>query len=204
MFDLNKMETLPKIMIEIIQNLDQIDLKREEVMKLTRKLNRLSGRGIAKVVMNQECEDNLSESRDIMIQVASHMKTLAPITSWKVTISGVEEYVEFELLYALIHGIEIPTANLLQVPEWLWLTALADVPGELRRVILNKLIAGDTQKAGELLRSLQEIYNLMTGLEFSKTLISNLRKKIDIIRAVTERTESDFAHAIIAEKNRSN
>jgi translin len=198
------METLPKIMIEIIQNLDQIDLKREEVMRLTRKLNRLSGRGIAKVVMNQECEDNLSESRDIMIQVASHMKTLAPITSWKVTISGVEEYVEFELLYALIHGIEIPTANLLQVPEWLWLTALADVPGELRRVILNKLIAGDTQKAGELLRSLQEIYNLMTGLEFSKTLISNLRKKIDIIRAVTERTESDFAHAIIAEKNRSN
>jgi translin len=204
MFDLNKMETLPKIMIGIIQNLDQIDLKREEVMKLTRKLNRLSGRGIAKVVMNQECEDNLSESRDVMIQVASHMKTLAPITSWKITISGVEEYVEFELLYAFIHGIEIPTAHLLQVPEWLWLTALADVPGEMRRVILNKLIAGDTQKAGELLRSLQEIYNLMTGLEFSKTLISNLRKKIDIIRAVTERTESDFAHAIIAEKNRSN
>ncbi|MHA2278328.1 MAG: hypothetical protein ACXAC2_21315 [Candidatus Kariarchaeaceae archaeon] len=198
------MEELPKILTGIIKNLDQIDSMREEVLTLTRKLNRLSGRGIAKVVMNQEYELNLSESRTIMSQVASHMKTLAPITSWKITISGVEEYVEFELLYALIRGIEIPSANKLRVPEWLWLTALADVPGELRRVILNKLIMGDTQKAGELLRSLQEIYSLMAGLEFSKALISNLRKKIDTIRAVTERTESDFAHALIAEKNRSN
>ena len=105
------MKELTTIIAGIIQNLDQIDLIREDVMKLTRKLNRISGRGIAKVVMGQECEYNLSESRDIMHQVASHMQTLAPITSWKVTISGVEEYVEFELLHAIIQGNDIPTAN---------------------------------------------------------------------------------------------
>ena len=38
-------------------------------------------------------------------------------------------------------------------------------------------------------------FDIQMSLIFSKSLIPNLRRKIDIVRAITEKTESDLANA---------
>ncbi len=197
------MENLSTLVDEITSKLDHLDLLREEVLKLARKLNRLSGRGIGKIIKGQECTSNLLDTRSIIVKISEIMSTLAPALSWKITNTGIEEYIEFEILNAIISKVSIPGPQDLNVPYWMWLTGLGDVPGELRRIILNKFINGEIEETRPLLQSLQEIYLQMSGLDYSKSLIPNLRRKVDVARAVTERTESDFAHAIISNNIRN-
>jgi translin len=191
------MEKLKVLVDKVESELVQLDEHREKVIKLSRKINRVSGKGIARIVKGEECGPLLQEARTIISEIGEVMRDLAPISSWKITGSGVEEYVEFEILFAIVFGNDIPDHETLQVPSSLWLTGLADVPGELRRILLNNLIGGKLAEASELLDKLQLIFNQITGLEFSKNIVPNLRRKIDSVRMLLERTESDFAHAKI-------
>lgn len=185
---------------DVIANLDRFDSLREEVIKMTRKLNRCSGRGIAKIIKGEDCETLLINARELMEKIAGIMKIVTPLISWRTTISGVEEYGEFEILHAIVSNQPLPDPDSLKIPHSFWLTALGDVFGEIRRIILNKLIENEIDEAKVYLLTIQEIYEIIAGLDYSKSLIPNLRHKIDSARAVVERTESDFTNALQAEK----
>jgi translin len=196
------MDTLEKTITDITQELDNIDTKREKIISINRKLNRTSGRGIARIVKNEDPKDNLTEARKLMKIINEDIVEVVNLTSWKFTNSGVEEYVEFEILYSIINNNDIPKPDDIMVPSWMWISGLADVMGELRRIILNKLLVNKLDEAKELLEKMQIIYDLIVGLDFSKSIISNLRKKIDVARITIERTESDVVNASMSQKFR--
>ena len=198
------MDNLEKTIIAITKELDNIDTKREGIIAINRKLNRTSGRGIAKIVKNEDPTDNLTEARKLMKALNDDISEVVSLTSWKFTNSGVEEYVEFEILYSIINNLDIPKPNDIMVPSWFWITGLADVLGELRRIILNRLLVDKLDEARVLLVSMQKIYDMIVSLDFSKSIISNLRKKIDVARITIERTESDVVNASMSQKFRLN
>lgn len=196
------MDKLPHLLDEVVTELDKYDEIREYVISATRKLNRSSGRGIASLVMGEPSEEKLTLSRQTYTDLIESLEKITPIISWKVVNSGVEEYAEFEILHSIIVKNHIPTPKELNIPVWVWLSGLGDVPGELRRIILNKLLKGELQRAKELLEVMQHIFIEISGLSFSKTLIPNFRRKLDVARSVTERTESDVLNYLISSKNR--
>ncbi len=198
------MDNLENTIVEITAELDNIDSKREGIIAINRKLNRTSGRGIARIVKGEDPTDNLLEARELMKNLSNEIVDVVSLTSWRFTNAGVEEYVEFEILYSIINGNVIPKPVDLLVPSWMWITGLADVMGELRRIILNRLLVNKVDEAKELLNSMQIIYDLIVSLDFSKSIISNLRKKIDVARIKIERTESDVVNASMSQKFRLN
>ena len=178
-----------KIVDEVIDELDIYDRKREELIALTRKLNRASGRGIAHL-------------RDLTKGINELMEVLGPITSWSTTSSGTEEYCELEILHAITKDKELPSPAQLLVPSWIWISALGDVIGELRRLMLTTLTE-DLAQSKLYLEQIRDLYDTIVGLDFSKSLVPNLRRKIDVARSLIERCESDYANAVIYKQSKS-
>jgi translin len=191
------MTEMEHVLESVILELESLDKQRETVIQLTRKLNRTSGRGIARLVKRNDYSKELEASRSYVQDISVQMEQLAPVTSWNITISGTEEYVEFELLHAIMSNNPIQGPDQLQIPSYIWISGLGDTIGELRRIMLNAIIRDDMNKARNILHKINELYSLIAGLEFSKSMVPNLRRKVDIARTLIERSESDFVNALV-------
>jgi translin len=99
------------------------------------------------------------------------------------------------ILYNIIFNDKFVSPEEIKIPSWIWLTSIADVIGELRRIILRNLINQEFGAAKKYYSILSELSAALRGQIFSKSLVPNLRRKIDIVRAITEKTESDIANA---------
>ncbi|MCH8907909.1 MAG: hypothetical protein IH840_12545 [Candidatus Heimdallarchaeota archaeon] len=185
----------------IIDDLSKKDIIREEVIALSRKLNRKSGTGIAHLLRNNNVNDYLAETGSLMSELNKKMEQIVEITSWGLVSSGVEEYCEFVLLEGFLTGKDLKDPKELEVPPWIWLTGLCDTVGELRRVLLSQLIDNNLDGAKDIFSMIQKIYFELSGVVFSKNLVPNLRRKLDVIRTVTERTESDMANAMLLKRS---
>jgi len=192
-----------EIVDDVVNQLENYDLDREAVIKLTRRLNRAAGRGISKIVREESYEKYLNDCREIILEIEEIMETLAPVISWNTTISGTEEYCELEILHAVVNENPLPSPEVLHTPSWIWITALGDVVGELRRYMLSKIIQNDLEEAKIILTKIQDIYDTIVGLEFPKSLVSGLRHKIDVARTLVDRCESDFATAVIHKQTKT-
>ncbi|OLS25786.1 MAG: hypothetical protein HeimC2_17210 [Candidatus Heimdallarchaeota archaeon LC_2] len=187
-------DIIPKIGA-VGENLEVLDTKRDELIRVARNLNRLSGKGISSLIRNEKPTDALKEAGELLAIVNNYMKELTPIVSWNSILSDVEEYSEFAILYNIIYNEKFVSSEELNVPSWIWLTSIADVIGELRRIILRSLIDNDFTLAKKYYKILSELSFALRSQVFSKSLVPNLRRKIDILRAITEKTESDMANA---------
>lgn len=192
------MDTLSDILEEVITELDKYDEKRELVITQTRELNRLSGRGIAQLVMGKSVDHYYKKASDIYYKLEIMVTEIADLYSWKSATSGVEEFAEFAILYSILKKAEVPKPEHISVPSWIWLSALGDVTGELRRVILNLLLKDNIIDAKKFLSIMQEIFTEINGLSYSKSVIPNFRKKVDVARMTIERTEGDVLNYIVS------
>lgn len=188
------MDIIPKIKV-VGEGLEVLDTKRDELIRVARNLNRLSGKGISSLIRKEKPTDALNEAEKLLTHVNNYMAELTPIVSWNSIQSDVEEYCEFAILFNIIFNDTFVTADELHVPPWIWLTSVADVIGELRRIILRSLIDNDYNSAKKYYEILSELSFALRSQVFSKSLVPNLRRKIDILRAITEKTESDMANA---------
>ncbi len=179
----------------VIEEIDDLDRMREETLRLNRKLNRRSGRGIALLVRGQDDTEIFEETHELMGQIGERMTSLERLTGWSPLVSGVEEYCEYRILRAVLTGTEVPLAEELLVPKWIWVVALGDVVGELRRFVLTKLLDGEREVAARYLGWMEVIYTMIAGLEFPKAITGSLRNKVDVARAILERTQSDLLNS---------
>ena len=194
------MDNLPGVLDNVLQELDKYDDLREQLIVEARTLNRLSGRGIANLVKGNEATQ-LVEAQESFQKIKKIMETIVPIVSWRTSISGVEEYGELVILNSLLSGNGIPSPEITELPSWIWLSSLGDVVGELRRIILNKLLADEFEQAKLFLSYMQDIFHEIHGLTFSKSMIPNFRKKVDVARMSVERTEGDVLNYKLSVKN---
>jgi translin len=52
---------------------------------------------------------------------------------------------------------------------------------------------GETERARELVDEMEDVYDELITFDFPDALMSNLRRNVDALRAVLERTQSDLA-----------
>ncbi len=109
------------------------------------------------------------------------------------------EYAEARLLAALIHGGDVPGARSLGIPERAWALGLADCLGELRRVMLTRLMDGDTVAARSVFDTMETVAEIVLGFDVPDA-VAPLRRKQDIARGLMERSRSDMAAAVMADR----
>ena len=78
-----------------------------------------------------------------------------------------------------------------------WLRGLAEAASELRRHLLDRLRAGDLERGEDLLAAMDDVYDALVTVDFPDAITSGLRRTVDALRAVLERTRGDVTTTVL-------
>ena len=112
------------------------------------------------------------------------------------TQDGLKEFVEANVLLALVTGAQLPTPEVLQVEASTYLRGLAEAATELRRTILDIIREDHSEQAERLLEAMDEIYSLLVTIDFPDAITGGLRRSTDVVRGVRERTRGDLTMSL--------
>lgn len=108
-----------------------------------------------------------------------------------------KEFVEATLTLALVRGDALPSAADLAVMPSSWMKGLAEAASELRRHLLDRLRAGDLVRGEELLEVMDDAYDALVLVDFPDAITGGLRRTLDALRAVLERTRGDVTTTVL-------
>jgi translin len=146
---------------------------------------------------------HLHDGKDVAGEIAYIQKETNELVRWierhaasdaSIAHDALQESVEASLLYALHRSEALPTPADLRVEPESYLSGLADVVGEIRRLILHELSAGNVAAAEEKMVMLEELYRLLLRFETTRAILP-LKPKQDAARGILERTRGDVTMA---------
>lgn len=185
---------LKEIFSKIIKHLDEIDTDREEILKISRQMIRSCSVAIKSIHRKELSiyQENIDEIK------LSHGKLLKlveknPDMFSRYLKTPEQEYVEALCLHAIINKLDLPDPANINVSEVNYLLGLADVIGELRRFILDKIRVGDTEELDQILDTMEDIYSYLFSLDYPKGITQELRRKTDVARGIIEKTRGDIS-----------
>ena len=108
-----------------------------------------------------------------------------------------KELVEAVLLAALIAGQPLPGPGDLRVDPTSWMKGLAEAASELRRHTLDRLRDGDLARGEELLEIMDDVFSALVPVDYPDALTGGLRRTLDALRAVLERTRGDVTTTVL-------
>jgi translin len=175
---------------------------RDEALRRTRELIRLCGTAI-----RASHRDEWDKARELLAQadaLAQRIrKALAPYPDLRhagYTQDAMKELVEAHATMALVGGDPIPDPESLQVTNPAYLNGLCEAASELRRRSLDEMRRGDLSEAERLLEVMDEVYNVLNTFDFPNAITGGLRRRVDQLRGVLERTRGDLTSALRQER----
>jgi translin len=102
-----------------------------------------------------------------------------------------KEYAEARFTMALVSRAPLPTRAELGVAPASWLKGLAEAASELRRHTLDLMRGGDLDAAETLLGAMDDAYDALMVIDYPDAITAGLRRTVDALRAVLERTRGD-------------
>lgn len=195
-----------KIADQIESKLIQQDNIREELLRLSREVIRLSGQSIENFhrSKNKKSKEKLVQAESKLKKIKEYIDREFQYNQISIINVAMQEYTEARLFYELINNQKLLTVEELDIPEQAYLLGIADLIGEIRRYILERLVEGNLEEAKKLYEIMKELYGTILQVEYGKNLISDFRRKKDTARVLVERTLSDLFVATQSRKYRQN
>jgi translin len=114
-----------------------------------------------------------------------------------------KEYAEAVLTAALVDGAPLPDRASAGVMVAAWMCGLAEAASELRRHLLDRLRAGELDRAEELLGAMEDVYDMLVTVDYPDALTGGLRRTTDALRAVLERSRADVTTTVLQSRLQS-
>ena len=108
-----------------------------------------------------------------------------------------KEFVEARLVLAFVRDEELPGPDELAVGAVAWMKGLAEAASELRRHLLDRVRGGDLARGEELLGVMDDAYDALVRVDYPDAITSGLRRTLDALRAVLERTRGDVTTTVL-------
>ena len=107
-----------------------------------------------------------------------------------------KEFTEANVTLAVISGGPLPRLEDLGVDPSSYLNGMAEVIGELRRYILDRLRSDEVERCQEMMEVMDEIYGVLVTVDFPEAVTGGLRHTTDAMRGILERTRGDLTVAL--------
>jgi translin len=108
-----------------------------------------------------------------------------------ITRTAYQEYAEIKCFHAIKNKRELPDYRELGIPPLQWLTGLCDCVGELRRALQIALKDGEKEEADYYFQKMNELYDNVMVLNYSGSIVGNLKPKQDAARRQVEQARSE-------------
>ncbi len=182
--------------------LEEEDKIKTEALEGIRKSIRLSGEAISaahRFEFKEAIEKN-SDAKRILNEIREMLVKYPKLYYSNLMTTAYQEYTEARILVSLLKDNVFLSPEELEVPYRSYLSGIGDLVGELRRHSLNAIRQENVKNAEHALDLMEEIYAVLSSIEYPKSLVPGLRRKCDIARALLERTRGDVMNAIQREK----
>ena len=107
-----------------------------------------------------------------------------------------KEFAEAATFLALAQNEPLPLASELAIDWAPYLNGLGEAVGELRRYVLDQLRRDHVEDGEIYLQQMDDIYALLTTIDFPDAVTGGLRRTTDTARAILEKTRGDLTVAV--------
>jgi translin len=187
---------LDEITARIRERFNAAEKARERCLTLHREAIRGAGLAIRAIHRHQ-----YDEAAQMVGKVAEQMRDIRAAVEHQEQLyyagfvqDAQKEFAEASLTLALVRGDKLPSPESLEIEDATWLNGLGEAVGELRRYILDMLRKDDTSATEGLLDRMDEIYYVLTSMDYPDALTRGLRRTTDVARGCTEKTRGDLTH----------
>ncbi|MAF85091.1 MAG: haloacid dehalogenase [Dehalococcoidales bacterium] len=189
---------LDSIADQLRLNLSATDAAREKALPLCREVIRHCGNAI-RAVHRQEfdrAKELLQSARSLLDEAKQAVTAYTELNHAGFIKDAQKEFAEGSITLALVTGKQLPHPDELGIDSAAYLNGLGEAAGELRRYLLDDMRKGNLSRGEELLKTMDDIYNILVTMDFPDTITSGLRRTTDMVRRVLERTRSDLTLVI--------
>jgi translin len=174
------------------------DKVRDDAHEKMRKATSLSKRATLLVHQKRlkDAKEEVESAKKIITGLQGLAEEYPQIVYGGMFSAALQEYAEANLLIRLVEKHDFVSAEDLHVPSDDYVLGLADVVGELRRLVLDALREGNVKKAEKYLETMDEIYIELLALDEAYMLVSGLRHKNDVARRIIEATRGDVTQEV--------
>lgn len=182
--------------------LDRANQAREIGLAACRRVIRASGSAIRAVHLGllDDVEVKLDEAQHDLAAAAAAMAEFPAVIHAGFMHDAAKEYVEARATQALVDGRPIPSPADLGVEAPAWLNGLAEAASELRRHALDRLREGRLDVAEALLDRMDAVFGALVTIDVPDALSGGLRRTLDQLRPVIERTRGDITLAVVQQR----
>jgi translin len=116
------------------------------------------------------------------------------------TQDALKELVEAHATIAMANGAPVPSPDELTVSGATYLNGICEAASEMRRRCLDELRRGSVEEAQRLLEAMDAVYDVLVSFDFPDAITGGLRRRVDQLRGVLERTRGDLTNSLRQER----
>jgi len=171
---------------------------RDDALRRSRELTRLCATAIRASHRDDwdEAHRLLAQADAVAGQIRESLHSYPDLYYAGYTQDALKELVEAHATLALARGAPVPEPEALGVAYPAYLNGLCEAASEMRRRCLNELRQGDTAEAERLLGAMDELYDVLVTFDFPDAITGGLRRRVDQLRGVLERTRGDLTNSL--------
>lgn len=194
-----RMKGLSESLVSAAERFAATEKHREIAIRSSREITRSSKRIIHSI---HDGESDINEMKNISELVRNLVLEIKEEPSLLYTgpaSDALGEYAEAMILNKILVDGSVPSYEDLGIDERSWALGLADIVGELRRIVLKNLMNGNVEKAVDVYELMEDVTDGILMFDVPDAIVP-MRRKQDIARGVMERTRSDIATAVVMSK----
>jgi translin len=138
----------------------------------------------------------LHEARRLLSEISADLHPHQDIFYAGFVQDAQKEFTEASAFLALTQDQPLPLAPELAVDWAPYLNGLGETVGELRRYVLDQLRQNKVESSEMYLRYMDDIYALLTTIDFPDAITGGLRRTTDAARGILEKTRGDLTIAV--------
>jgi translin len=144
----------------------------------------------------QVAADLLHEAGRLLTEMVNDLREHQDIFYAGFVQDAQKEFAEASTFLALAQDEPLPLAIDLAIDWAPYLNGLGEAVGELRRYVLDQLRHNNIESSEVYLRQMDDIYALLTTIDFPDAITGGLRRTTDAARAILEKTRGDLTVAV--------
>ncbi|MGH9243776.1 MAG: haloacid dehalogenase [Acidimicrobiales bacterium] len=194
----SRRQELAAIIDDISRGLGEAHRAREVGLAACRRVIQASGSSIRAVHRQDDAAGSLADDAERALREAQEAVAPYPSLAYAGFLHDAEkEYAEARLTAAIVAGESLPEPEAIGVDPTSWLRGLAEAASELRRHLLDRLRAGDLGVGERLLAVMDDVYDVLMTIDYPDAVTNGLRRSVDGLRAVLERTRGDVTTTVL-------
>ena len=195
----SRRDELAALIGPVQRTLTDANAAREQALPACRRVIRASGSSIRAVHrLEPDRAAALADEAEAALREAQAVLAPFPAVRHAGFLHDAEkEYVEARTCAILIAGGPLPGPDELDVDPTAYMRGLAEAASELRRHLLDRLRDGELDRGEALLRVMDDVYDALVVIDFPDAITNGLRRTLDALRAVLERTRGDVTTTVL-------